>query len=114
MDSDPYDEVFFSGDVDTHKAIKKCDHATLVKYLLGFSLHEYHREKIDDVFHVYFLEHALVICREDNGEFGELHDHIKDIEEFKKHHNEIIQASYKKLMKHVKFQKFLKYLYQIS
>ena len=37
------------------------------------------------------------------------YDHIKDIEEFKKHHNKIVQEIYKKLMKRVKFPKdFLK------
>lgn len=103
--ADPYDEVFFSVNVDTHKAIKKCDHASVVKYLLGFPLPEANREKIDDIFQEHFIKKAPRYMRGDNGDFGALLDHIKEIEEFKKHHNEIIQESYKKLMKHVKFPK---------
>ena len=104
--SDPYDEVFFSGDVGAEEAIKKCDHTTMVKYLLGFSLPKKAEKKADAIFHVYFLEHAPRHMQQPaDRDFTELFDHIKKIEEFKTHHNEIIQASYKKLMKHVKFPK---------
>ncbi len=107
--NDPYDDVFFSVDVDTHKAIKKCDHASVVKYLLGFPLPEAKREKIDDIFQEHFIKKAPRYMRGDNGDFEALLDHIKDIEEFKKHHNKIVQEIYKKSMKRVKFPKdFLK------
>jgi hypothetical protein len=107
--NDPYDGVFFSGDSETHDDIRRINHTSVVKYLLGFSLPEPTREKIDDVFQEYFVKTAPRYMRGDNGDFRALLDHIKDIEEFKKHHNKIIQEIYKKLMKRVKFPKdFLK------
>ena len=104
--SDPYDEVFFSGDLGAEDAIKKCDHATMVKYLLGFPLPKKAEKQADSIFRIYFIEHAPRHMQQPaDRDFTELFDHIEEIEKFKKHHNEIIQESYKKMMKHVKFPK---------
>ena len=100
--SSPYDEVF-SGDLGAEEAIKKCDHTTMVKYLLGTPLPKKAEKKADSIFHVYFIEHAHSVCN--NLQFV-IYTIIRSYQRdrrIQKHHNEIIQASYKKLMKHVKF-----------